>query len=107
VVANVDDSTQPYQVLRRTIEEGSQYFTPRRPYPAPDNVPGLGISASWFPEYQWLKATDGLRLITARVDWAGATRPQRIAIARAMIQPFLKQLTRKQISETVNGGTIR
>jgi hypothetical protein len=107
VVANVDDSSQPYQVLRRTIEEASQYFTPQRPYPPPVNVKGLGISASWFPNYQWLEATDGLRLITARVDWTGSTRPQKIALARAMIQPFLKRLSHKQVSATVNGGTIR
>jgi hypothetical protein len=107
VVANVDDSSQPYQVLRRTIEEASQYFTPKRPISAPTNVPGLGISASWFPDYQWLQATDGLRLITARVAWTGSTKKQKIALAQAMIRPYLKTLSRKQVSATVNGGTIR
>jgi hypothetical protein len=107
VITNIDDSSQPYQVLRRTIEEASQYFTPKRPISAPTNVPRLGISASWFPDYQWLQATDGLRLITAQVDWAGSTKHQKIALARVMIRPYLKTLTPAQISATVNGGTIR
>lgn len=107
VVANVDDSSQPYQVLRRTIEEASQFFNVFRPILAPSNVPGLGISASWFPDYHWLLATDGLRLITARVAWTGATKKQKIALAQVMIRPYLKTLSRKQVSATVNGGTIR
>jgi hypothetical protein len=107
VVANVDDSSQPYQVLRRTIEEASQYFTPKRPISAPTNVPRLGISAAWFPDYQWLQATDGLRLITARVAWTGSIKKQKIALARAMIRPYLKTLSHKQVNATVNGGTIR
>jgi hypothetical protein len=107
VVANIDDSSQPYQVLRRTIEEASQFFNVWRPILAPSNVPGLGISASWFPDYQWLQATDGLRLITARVAWTGSTKKQKIALAQVMIRPYLKTLSRKQVSATVNGGTIR
>lgn len=107
VVANVDDSSQPYQVLRRTIEEASQFFNVFHPMLAPSNVAGLGISASWFPDYDWLEATDGLRLITARVAWAGSTKKQKIALAQVMIRPYLKSLSRKQVSATVNGGTIR
>ena len=107
VVANVDDSSQPYQVLRRTIEEASQFFDVWRPILAPSNVPGLGISASWFPDYDWLQATDGLRLITARIAWTGSTKQQKIALAQVMIRPYLKTLSRKQVSATVNGGTIR
>jgi len=107
VVANVDDSSQPYQVLRRTIEEASQFFNVYEPSAAPSNIPRLGISASWFPDYQWLEATDGLRLITAHVAWRGSTKKQKIALARGMIRPYLKTLSRKQVSETVNGGTIR
>jgi hypothetical protein len=107
VVANVDDSSQPYQVLRRTIEEASQFFNVWRPILAPSNVPRLGISASWFPDYDWLQATDGLRLITARIAWTGSTKQQKIALAQVMIRPYLKILSRKQVSATVNGGTIR
>jgi hypothetical protein len=107
VVANVDDSSQPYQVLRRTIEEASQFFNVYRPTLAPSNVPGLGISASWFPDYHWLLATDGLRLITARVAWTHATQRHKIALAEVMIRPYLKNLSRQQVSATVSGGTIR
>jgi hypothetical protein len=106
VIANVDGSPEPYQVLRRTIEEASQSFTPQRLTPAPTNVPGLGIAASWFPSYEWLQATDGLRLITARVAWTRSTQKQKIAVARDMIRPYLKTLSRKQVSAIVNGGSI-
>lgn len=107
VVTNVDDSSQPYQVLRRTIEEASQFLNEFRPSAAPSNVPRLGISASWFPDYEWLQATDGLRLITARVAWTGSTRKQKIALAEVMIRPYLKTLSDKQVNATVSGGTIR
>jgi hypothetical protein len=106
VVANVDSSPQPYQVLRRTIEEASQVFVPQRLSPAPTDVPGLGIAASWFPDYQWLQATDGLRLITAGVAWTRSTQQQKIALATAAIRPYLTTLSTKQVNAIVNGGSI-
>jgi len=105
-IVNVDSSLQPYQVLRRTIEEASQVFVPQRLSPAPINVPELGIAASWFPNYQWLKATDGLRLITASVNWDGSKQKQDIALAQTMIRPYLKTLSRRQVDAIVNGGSI-
>jgi hypothetical protein len=106
VIANANSSPQPYQVLRRTIEGASQVFTPERLSPAPTDVPGLGIAASWFPNYQWLQATDGLRLITASVAWKRSTQKQKIALAQAMTRPYLKTLSRKQVNAIVNGGSI-
>jgi hypothetical protein len=106
VIANVNSSPAPYQVLRRTIEEAAQSFTTQRLSPAPRDVPGLGIAASWFPNYQWLQATDGLRLITASVAWRRSTQNQKIALAQAMIRPYLKTLSRKQVNAIVNGGSI-
>lgn len=104
VIANVDSSPSPYDVLERTIEEQSQIFGPQRLTPAPVNVPGLGIVASWFPNDGWLKATDGLRLITATVDWKGARQKREIALAQTMIRPYLETLSRKQVEEIVSQG---
>lgn len=97
VIENVDSSPQPYQTLERAICEASMSFTPQRLSPAPTNVPGLGIAASWFPNYHWLQATDGVRLITATVAWNGSNQTQRIALARDMIRPYLTTLSRKQV----------
>jgi len=102
VIANVDSSPAPYDVLERMIEEQSQIFGPTRLVPAPVNVPGLGIVASWFPNDDWLKATDGLRLITATVDWHGAKQKREIALAQTMIRPYLKTLSRKRTQQIVD-----
>lgn len=90
VTANVDTSPSPYAVLERTIEEASQIFGPDRLSAAPINLPGLGLAASWFPEEDWLKTTDGVRLLTASVDWNGARQRQQIALATAIARPYLK-----------------
>lgn len=76
-IVNVDSSPQPYQ-----------------------------IAASWFPSYQWLQATDGLRLITPSVVWSRSKQKQDIALAQAMIRPYLTTLIRKQVDALVNGGSI-
>jgi hypothetical protein len=89
VTANVDTSPSPYFVLERTIEEASQIFGPNRLSAAPINVPGLGLAASWFPEFGWLKATDGRVLVTATVAWNGAKQGRQIALARAVTAPYL------------------
>jgi len=87
---NVDNGPQPYFVLERTIVEASQIF-PQRLSPAPTQVPGLGLEASWFPAETRLEATDGKRLITATViDWPGATTKRQIQLARAMTETYLK-----------------
>jgi len=103
VVANVDDSPSPYFVLERTIVEASQIFGPVRFNPAPVSVTGVGIEAAWFPNYDWLKATDGLRLITATVNWKGAKQSREIALARAAIRPYLKKLSAKEQQAIAQG----
>jgi hypothetical protein len=90
VTANVDTSPSPYAVLERTIEEASQIFGPDRLSTAPINVGGLGLAASWFPEEDWLKTTDGVRLLTASVDWNGARQRKQIALATAVARPYHK-----------------
>lgn len=90
VTANVDTSPSPYAVLERTIEEASQIFGPTRLSPAPVTVPRLGLDAAWFPQDDWLKTTDGVRLLTASVDWKGAKQRQQIALAAAIARPYLR-----------------
>lgn len=86
VTANVDTSPSPYAVLERTIEEAAQGFGP----PPPVHIPRLGVDASWFPEEQWLKTTDGVRLVTTSVDWKSARQAQKIALATRVTRPYLK-----------------
>jgi hypothetical protein len=90
VIANVDVEPSAYFVLERTIVEASQVFGPRRLSPAPVAVPGLGLEASWFPEEDWLQATDGVRLVTTSIDWNGAKQGREIALARAVTRTYLK-----------------
>jgi hypothetical protein len=91
VTANADSSPSPYAVLERTIEEASQIFGPTRLSPAPVSIPRLGLDAAWFPAEDWLKTTDGVRLITATVDWNGAKQRQQIALATAIARPYLRK----------------
>jgi hypothetical protein len=91
VTVNVDNGPQPYFVLERTIVEASQIFSAQRLSPAPEDVPGLGLEASWFPAETHLEATDGTRLITTTiVDWPGAGPKREVPLARATTSPYLK-----------------
>jgi hypothetical protein len=85
VTAILDTGPQPYFRLERTAIEAGQQFGTVRVEPAPQNVPGLGIEAAWFPGERHVMATDGRRLITAAVTWrhASATRERALAVATA------------------------
>ena len=100
---NVDNGPQPYFVLERTIVEASQIF-PVRASPAPTQVAGLGLEASWFPAETHLEATDGTRLITATVvNWPGAATNSEIRLARAMTATYLKTPHGKVAQKVANG----
>ncbi len=60
--------------------------------PAPQDISGVGLDADWFPPQQHLMTTDGVRLITATVDWPAMPGSRRIAIAIAMARPYLGAL---------------
>jgi hypothetical protein len=103
MTVNVDNGPQPYFVLERTIVEASQIF-PVRASPAPTQVAGLGLEASWFPAETHLEATDGLRLITATVvNWPGAATSSEIRLARAMTTTYLKTPHGKAAAKLATG----
>ncbi|MGH2851666.1 MAG: hypothetical protein ACRDLP_13730, partial [Solirubrobacteraceae bacterium] len=60
-----------------------------RASPAPEQVAGLGLEASWFPAEMHLEATDGKRLLTTTVDWPGVPAAREIRLARAMTATYL------------------
>lgn len=89
VLANGGKVPSAYFVLERTIEEASQYWAGPRPEPAPVAVDNLGLGASWFPQEQWLQATDGRELITTSVTWHGAGHSRRLALIEAVTRTYL------------------
>jgi hypothetical protein len=91
LLANDYDGPQPYFVLERTAVEAAQVFTPSRMVAAPVAVTGLGIEADWFPATTQLMATDGIKLITASVDWRGTTQGRRRALAEVFTRRYLRQ----------------
>lgn len=103
VIANVDVEPSAYFVLERTIVEASQIFGGQRLSPPPVAVSSLGLEASWFPEEEWLKATDGTRIVTTSVDWTGVKQGQEIALARAVTQLYLKTPHGKAAERLVQG----
>lgn len=104
VLANVETTQGAYFIVERTIVEAAQLFTPpRRLEPAPLAVPGLGLEASWFPQEQWLISTDGYRIITASVDWTGASQQRKIALARAVTVPYLHTPHGKRAQQLAKG----
>jgi hypothetical protein len=102
VLVNVDNGPQPYFVLERTIVEAAQIF-PVRASPAPEQVAGLGLDASWFPAETHLEATDGKRLLTTTVDWPGVSATREIQLARAMTAPYLHTLHGKAAQAAAKG----
>lgn len=85
----IDSAPQPYFRLERTAEEAAQVFTPVRLVPAPEDIPGIGLDAYWYPGEQHLMTTDGVRLITATVDWPSAPQSRRVALATAAARQYL------------------
>jgi hypothetical protein len=86
---NVDVEPQPYTILSRTIVEGQQVFSPVRLTPAPVAVLNLGLLASWFPGRSQLMSTDGVRMVTATVNWPRAKQASEIQFATRISRLYL------------------
>jgi hypothetical protein len=91
LTANDYTGSQPYFVLERTSIEASQNFSLNHDYPAPAAILGLGLEADWFPATRQVMATDGIRLITATVNWPGTTQRRRQALAETVTRTYLRQ----------------
>jgi hypothetical protein len=89
VTVNVDTGAQAYFRLERTVVEASQVFSTVRLIAAPQQVPGIGLDADWFPAEQQLMTTDGRRLLTVSVGWGGASESRRRALAEVVVGPYL------------------
>jgi hypothetical protein len=102
--ANVSTAPQPYYVLERTTVEATQVFGPTRMPATPVVVTGLGLEATWFPDYTELMSTDGRRLITVSVGWRGATQARELALAETMSRPYLSTPAGKRASARARGA---
>jgi hypothetical protein len=71
VSVTIDSAPQAYFRLERAAVEAEQVFGTVRLEPAPVNVTGMGLDAYWLPAERHVTTTDGVRLITAQVSWAG------------------------------------
>jgi hypothetical protein len=92
----MDERTvEAYFLLERAIVEFQQVFAPVRLAPAPETVPHLGLDASWFPAQKYVMTTDGVRLITATVDWPSAPQWRQRALATAAARAYLGPLDYK------------
>ncbi len=90
VTLNVDDGPQAAWRLMRTVVEQAQLFGPAPPgWVAPIGLYGLGPYASWFPNRDELMASNHVDLFTANIGWRHATRPERIALGRAAVTPYV------------------
>jgi len=89
VLVNVETGPQPYFILERTAIENNQTFTAKPTHPPATSVPGLGLEADWFPQYPYLIATDGHRLVTVTVTLPH--NPERLerALAIRITLPYL------------------
>jgi hypothetical protein len=93
VSVNVDDGSQPYFRLLRTVSEATQIFGPPPPgFRAPQQVSGLGPFASWFPNDHWLMATNDKVLVTVTVTWPEQGRDREVALAKTAIEPYVVRL---------------
>ena len=86
---NVYSGPQPYFILERTIVEDSQVFTVHPQHPPPLAVTGLGLEASWFPQYPYLMVTDGHRMLTVTVGWPHQSQRVKRALAEVVARPYL------------------
>ena len=91
VTVNLDNGPQAYFRLERTAVEASQQFGTVRLYAPPQQIPGLGMEADWFPDADNLETTDGARLVTVTIAWPGAKQAERLRLAEAMARPFLER----------------
>jgi hypothetical protein len=89
LTVNIYTGPQPYFLLERTAVETGQMLVPTHAAPPPQTVTGLGIDAYWFPDRNQLMSTDGVRLITASVSWAGASLARQLALATALSRMYL------------------
>jgi hypothetical protein len=89
LTVNLDNGPQAYFRLERTAIEASQQFGTVRLYAPPEQIPGLGMEADWFPDADNLETTDGLRLITVTIAWPGSKQAERRRLAEALARPFL------------------
>ena len=80
--------------LERTAVEAEQVFSTGREEPAPVKVSRLGLDAYsyWFPGERQVMTTDGVRLITATIEWPQAPAGKRRALAVVAARPFLGKL---------------
>jgi hypothetical protein len=92
VTATVDTAPQAYFRLERTVVEEAQNFVQTQGGAAPVQVPGVGLDADWLPGESRLVTTDGTRLVTIAVDWAGATVARRSSLAAGIARTFLGRL---------------
>lgn len=92
VTVIADHGPQPFFRFERTAVEAQQVFSSGRNFPAPIQIPHLGLDADWFPDRDQLMTTDGRTLITAEVAWrhAGPNQKQKLAgaAARAYLGPL-------------------
>jgi hypothetical protein len=104
VTANVDTAPQPYYVLERATVEATQVFGPARMAATPLVVTGLGLEATWFPDYTQLMSTDGTRLITASISWRGASQARERALAKAVSRAYLRTPAGERASSLARGA---
>jgi hypothetical protein len=91
VTLTVDTAPQPFQRLERQIEETDQIFTPHRITPAPIDIRGVGLDASWFPALQEVLTANRRALVAVNVGWAGHTEGRRRAAATAIARSVISQ----------------
>jgi hypothetical protein len=92
VTVTIDSAPQAYFRLERTAVEAEQVFGAVREEPAPVNVSRLGLDAYWFPGERQVMTTDGVRLITAAIEWPQVPAGKRRALAVVAARPFLGKL---------------
>ncbi len=89
VATTIDTAPQADARLERTAVEAAQSFNPSRVVAPPQDIPGLGLDADWFPPATQLMTTDGTRLITVKVSWDGVPQARMIALADATARAYL------------------
>jgi hypothetical protein len=89
-LVNVQTGPQLYFLMERTaVEDAQMNFTGKQLYPPPLNIAGLGLLADWFPQYPYLKTTDGFRLLTVTVIWPHHSQRSERQLAIAIARPYL------------------
>ena len=92
LIVNVDSAPQASWRLMRKVVEASQIFGPPPPgWHAPIGLYGLGQYASWFIDLDSLMCVNHTRtkLLTVTVSWRHAKQGERIALARATVEPYI------------------